>query len=200
MLRECIDDLFILLYILSLNCSGLPFSHGNLIENKGLAVGEEIWKETLPLQMGSRLNQLQGLKSHTWYEVRISYPASIPASFTIRLKRGNSELGLNWQRKLLDTEKLIFKSDDLDLLTNQGGMHDLVTVEPEGVVAIPNGQEREYVIYNIVCDELSLGIPHKAWWVVILVLLCLGLAFVIPHLFFLRIGYKQIKAHKHLIR
>ncbi|CAK9158816.1 unnamed protein product [Ilex paraguariensis] len=130
--------------------------------------------------MGSQLYQLQGLKSHTWYEVKISYPASIPSSFSIQLKRGNSELGLNRQRKLLNTEKLIFKSDDLDLFTNQGGMYVLVTVEPEGIVAIPHGQEREYVIYNIVCDKLLLGIPHKAWWVVILVLLCLGLAFVIP--------------------
>lgn len=31
-----------------------------------------------------------------------------------------------------------------------------------------------------VCDELLLGIPHKAWWVVILALLCLGIAFMIP--------------------
>lgn len=31
-----------------------------------------------------------------------------------------------------------------------------------------------------VCDELLLGIPYKAWWVGILVLLCLGLAFIIP--------------------
>lgn len=32
-----------------------------------------------------------------------------------------------------------------------------------------------------VCDELLLGIPHKAWWVVVLVVLCLGVAFIIPH-------------------
>lgn len=35
-------------------------------------------------------------------------------------------------------------------------------------------------IFLTVCDELFLGIPHKAWWVVVLVLLCLGLAFIIP--------------------
>ncbi|KAL5541899.1 hypothetical protein UlMin_009609 [Ulmus minor] len=45
--------------------------------SKILKVGEELWKETLPLQMGSRLYQLQGLKPHTWYEVKISYPASL---------------------------------------------------------------------------------------------------------------------------
>ncbi|KAL5582723.1 hypothetical protein UlMin_015165 [Ulmus minor] len=48
-----------------------------LIDSKILKVGEELWKETLPLQMGSRLYQLQGLKPRTWYEVKISYPASL---------------------------------------------------------------------------------------------------------------------------
>jgi len=57
----------------------------------------------------------------------------------------------------------------------------LVTVEPEGVVAIPNVEERKEVIFNIVCDELLLFIPQYAWWVVILVVLCLGLAAMIPH-------------------
>ena len=49
----------------------------NRIDNKILKVGEELWKETLPLQMGSRLYQLQGLKPHTWYEVNISYLAYV---------------------------------------------------------------------------------------------------------------------------
>jgi len=31
-----------------------------------------------------------------------------------------------------------------------------------------------------VCDELLLGIPYKAWWVVALAVLCLGIAFVVP--------------------
>lgn len=47
------------------------------IDNKVLNVGEELWRETLPLRMGSRLYQLQGLKPNTWYEVKISYPASV---------------------------------------------------------------------------------------------------------------------------
>ncbi|VFQ84693.1 unnamed protein product [Cuscuta campestris] len=59
-------------------------------------------------------------------------------------------------------------------------MFVLVTVEPEGVVAMPGVQEREFVMFNIVCDELYLGIPEKAWYVVVLALLCLGVAFVIP--------------------
>ncbi|XP_057976452.1 uncharacterized protein LOC131163755 isoform X2 [Malania oleifera] len=169
---------FFLLYILVI--SGISFNNGNIIDNKVLNVGEELQKETLPLQMGSRLYQLQGLKSNTWYEVKISYPASIPSSFSVQLRKGVVDFGLNQNRRLLNTEKLIFKTDSLNLLGDQDGMYVLVTVEPEGIVAIPRAQERQFVIFNIVCDELLLGIPHKAWWVVILVLLCLGLALFIP--------------------
>ncbi|KAJ0035549.1 hypothetical protein Pint_25797 [Pistacia integerrima] len=60
----------------------------------------------LPLQMGTRLYQLLGFKSDNWYEVKISYPAS----------KGNFDLSLNQNRRLLNTEKLIFKTDSLDVL------------------------------------------------------------------------------------
>lgn len=173
---NCCITLFALGFIVSI----LPFCYGDLIR-RALIVGEELQKETLPLQSGSCLYQINGLKPQTWYEVKISYPASIPASFAIQLKRGDSNLQLKQQRKLLNTEKLIFESGDVKLLSEQDGSFVLVTVEPEGVVAIPHVQEREEIIYNIVCDELLLGIPHKAWWVVILVVICLGLAAVVPY-------------------
>uniref|UniRef100_A0A803NXW6 Uncharacterized protein n=1 Tax=Cannabis sativa TaxID=3483 RepID=A0A803NXW6_CANSA len=173
------------------------------VDHKVLKVGEELWRETLPFQMGSRLYQLQGLKSYTWYEVKISYPASIPASFSLELKKGSAN-SLHTSRRLLNTEKLIFKTEslsnevqlffleirlnylmcrvnkNLNLWNLQNGMNILVTVEPEGFVAKPNVPEREFMLFNIVCDELLLGIPHKAWWVAAMVLLCLCLAFFIP--------------------
>ncbi|KAL8109993.1 uncharacterized protein LOC141670479 [Apium graveolens] len=173
---SCCIALFALVFIVNT----LPFCHGDLIR-RALIVGEELQKETLPLQSGSCLYQMNGLKSETWYEVKISYPASIPASFALQLKRGDSNLEMKQQRKLLNTEKLIFETGDVKLLSEQGGTFVLVTVEPEGIVAIPRVQEREKIIYNIVCDELLLGIPHKAWWVVILVVICLGLAAVVPY-------------------
>ncbi|KAG5523270.1 hypothetical protein RHGRI_035184 [Rhododendron griersonianum] len=184
MILAHIRYLLILINILS----GLPYSHGETVDRKILNVGEELWKETLPLQMGSRLYLLEGVKSYTSYEVKISYPTSIPSRFSLLLTRGNSSLGQNWKRKLLNTEKLIFKTDNLELSSDetlvensaQDGMYVLVTVEPEGVVALPNVQERKEVIFNIVCDELLLFIPQHAWWVVILVVLCLGSAAVIP--------------------
>ncbi|XP_076950746.1 uncharacterized protein LOC143623797 [Bidens hawaiensis] len=143
-------------------------------------VGEVLKEETIPLQSGSRIYQLQGLRPSTWYEVKISYPASIPACFSLQLKKGDSDLLLKPHRKLLNTEKLIFKNDDADLRNDQSETFVMLIVEPEGVVPIPNEKEREVVIYNIVCDELVLGIPHEASWVVILAVVCLGVAFMIP--------------------
>ncbi|KAJ0768781.1 hypothetical protein HanLR1_Chr03g0105611 [Helianthus annuus] len=130
MVSASTQDCCFLLCLLTLQVIGRAY--GNILN-----VGEELKKETMPLQSGSRIYQLQGLRPKTWYEVKISYPAS--------------------------SETFV-----------------VLTVEPEGVVAIPNGKERETVIYNIVCDELMLGIPHEAWWVVILAVVCLGVAFVIP--------------------
>ncbi|KAL1310276.1 hypothetical protein HN51_052916 [Arachis hypogaea] len=167
-------NMFILLCILQIIIKGPALCFGNMDEDKILRVGEELERETLLLQGGSRFYQLENLRPHTWYEVKISYPASVPAIFSIQLLK--SKLLVNSNRRLLNTEKLIFKSygdeDKHNIL--------LVTVEPEGFPAIPHVQEREFIIFNIVCDELLLGIPHKAWWVVALALLCLCIAFVIP--------------------
>ncbi|KAL4318887.1 hypothetical protein GQ457_18G002370 [Hibiscus cannabinus] len=173
-------SLFIPIYILIFIVSSSIFSHGKGLDAGVLNVGEELKAETLPLKTGSRAYKLQGLKSLTWYEVKISYPASIPASFSLQLKKGETDSGLSRNRRLLNTEKLIFKTDDLDTINDQGGLFVLVTVEPEGFVAIPNTKEREFIIFNIVCDELLLGIPYQAWWVVVFVVLCLVSALIIP--------------------
>ncbi|XP_027352025.1 uncharacterized protein LOC113862924 isoform X2 [Abrus precatorius] len=170
--------MLILLAILYIIVNGPIFCFGNVysVEDKILKVGEELWRETLPLQGGSRFYQLQGLKPHMWYEVKISYPASIPARFSIELKRNKFDMMLNNNRRLLNTEKLIFKTD-----SNQDESNLLlVTVEAEGFPAKRHVPEREFIIFNIVCDELLLGIPHKAWWVVALGLLCLGIGLIVP--------------------
>uniref|UniRef100_A0A2P2N9U7 Uncharacterized protein LOC107262298 n=1 Tax=Rhizophora mucronata TaxID=61149 RepID=A0A2P2N9U7_RHIMU len=86
---------------------------------------------------------------------------------------------MNPARRLLNTEKLIFKTNDFS--DDQSKYYVMLTVEPEGFVAILHVPESQEIMYNIVCDELLLGIPHKAWWVAVLVLLCLGLALLIPH-------------------
>ncbi|MCL7026288.1 hypothetical protein MKW94_027009 [Papaver nudicaule] len=172
-------NVILLLYICGsvITIGAVSLSQEHMIDSKVLKVGEELQRETLPLQMGSRLYRLIGLKSSTSYEVKISYPASIPASFSIQLITDKLDIGDNWRnRRLLNTEKLIFNHQNLD----HSEKYVLVSVEPAGVVAIPGVNERELVLFNIVCDELLLGIPHKAIWVGVLVLICLGVAFVVP--------------------
>ncbi|GAB2220905.1 hypothetical protein Drorol1_Dr00012063 [Drosera rotundifolia] len=124
-------------------CSHIRFYR---IDRKVLNVGKDLYRETLPLRMGSRLYKFEGFKPSAWYELKISYPASIPAIFAMVLKRDDSDVELNMHRKLLNTEKLIFKAESSDMNTHQGGMYVLVTIEPKGIVAIPctrKGGERE---------------------------------------------------------
>ncbi|XP_039830135.1 uncharacterized protein LOC120691191 isoform X2 [Panicum virgatum] len=140
-----------------------------------LSVGKELVGETMPLRHGRRVYRVDGLRPSAWYEVKISYPASIPSSFSIRLVDDPDDA--DWSsknRRLLNTEKIIFKAED------SNPVYVLVTVEPEGVVAKPNVQERELALFNIVCDELMLGIPVFAWWVGIAALLCIVLASLAP--------------------
>ncbi|XP_066333131.1 uncharacterized protein [Miscanthus floridulus] len=106
---------------------------------RALSVGEELVAETMPLRHGRRVYRIDGLRPSAWYEVKISYPASIPSSFSIQLLD-------NWSsknRRLLNTEKIIFKAE------SSNPVYVLVTVEPEGVVAKPNVPERELALFNI---------------------------------------------------
>ncbi|XP_038973252.1 uncharacterized protein LOC103712064 isoform X2 [Phoenix dactylifera] len=118
---------------------------------KALTVGDEIKEESLPLNMGQRIYELQGLKESAWYEVKISYPASIPARFSIHLETAAPELWLSKNRRLLNTEKIIFKPG------KRKPVYVVVTVEAEGVVAKPNVKERELVVFNIAIP----GFPAK---------------------------------------
>ncbi|CAL4973479.1 unnamed protein product [Urochloa decumbens] len=89
----------------------------------------------------------------------------IPSSFSIRLVDDLD--GADWSsknRRLLNTEKIIFKAED------SSPVYALVTVEPEGVVAKPNVTEREHALFNIVF----------AWWLGIAALLCIVLALLAP--------------------
>ncbi|RID58178.1 hypothetical protein BRARA_F01491 [Brassica rapa] len=175
--RECYLLLCLIVFIIAAPCH----SHESLFGGKTLYAGKELRKESLPLQSGSRVYRLRGLKSSSWYEVKISYPASIPALFSLELLRnGERGLKLKQMRRLLNTEKLIFKTESFDKVDDKEGMYVLVTVEPEGIVAIPNFKERSFIIYNIVCEEQLLGIAYSCWSVVVLVVLCLVVSVSLP--------------------
>ncbi|CAN6297390.1 unnamed protein product [Urochloa humidicola] len=140
-----------------------------------LSVGKELVGETMPLRHDRRVYRIDGLRPSAWYEVKISYPASIPSSFSIQLVDDPDSVDRSSKnRRLLNTEKIIFKAE------SSSPVYVLVTVEPEGVVAKPNVPERKHALFNIVCDELMLGIPVFAWWLGIAALLCIVLASLAP--------------------
>lgn len=49
----------------------------------------------------------------------VFFVLQIPAMFSLQLKRGVSGVGMNRLRKLLNTEKLIFKAENLDEVNRQ---------------------------------------------------------------------------------
>uniref|UniRef100_A0A453P328 Uncharacterized protein n=1 Tax=Aegilops tauschii subsp. strangulata TaxID=200361 RepID=A0A453P328_AEGTS len=82
-------------------------------EARALSVGDELVGETIPLRYGRRLYRLAGLRPPAWYEIKISYPTSIPSSFSIRLVNDPNaveDLGSK-NRRLLNTEKILFKAE-----------------------------------------------------------------------------------------
>lgn len=159
----------------------LSFHHEDVSGIKVLNVGKELEMENLAWKSDGQLYHLRGLRDLVWYEIKISYPASIPAAFTIQLRKGPLKFTLGKERKLLNTEKLIFKASFDESGSESHEHYVLVTSTAAGVVAKPGVKDREAVIFNIVCDELSFGIPDKAWWVVMVAVVCLVLALIIPN-------------------
>ncbi|PKA58267.1 hypothetical protein AXF42_Ash012990 [Apostasia shenzhenica] len=164
--------------------SCVSLNHKDLegIDMKVLHVAEELERETLLLTIGQRIYELHGLKESSWYEVKISYPASIPASFSLRLKN-LVERQVSTSRRLLNTEKIMFQFHRGSWNSSENVAFVLLTVERAGIVAQPNRKEQEVVLFNIICEELLIGIPHRAWWVGIAGLLCLLMAAFIPYYF-----------------
>lgn len=194
MCRLCVEPSFLLIqyWCLLLLClhGCFTFARATLVldtldlsRTRILNVGEELTQEVLPLNMGQSIYELHGLKALRWYEVKISYPASIPASFSIAIVKDNSTKVSNLGRRLLNTEKLIFKAENIFTeISGHSRICAFVSVQPAGVVAKSHLKEQEFVIFNIVCDELIYGIPIHAWWIGFLVLFVIIISCYIPTL------------------
>lgn len=150
-----------------------------------MKVGEELLAEQLALEKGRRIYVLEGLELPKSYEVKISYPASIPARFTIKLLKEGSFQASRGGRRLLNTEKLMFRADESQGAKIYGSMPSarvLVTVEPAGVVAMPHTQDQAFAIFNILCEEVKFGIPRQAWWIALLGALAILISAISPML------------------
>ncbi|GJP33502.1 hypothetical protein CLOM_g18037 [Closterium sp. NIES-68] len=151
---------------------------------------------------------LHGLKPSMGYEIKISFPASLPARFHLAVVAvdpaaaadstpggaagawGDLASGLAAKsRKMLDTEKVIFRTDKHSNVLLQGrpllpsaAVH--VWAEPTAVV--PGGSMggdggAENVLFNIVCEELRLGIPISAFRLAAFGIILLSLVLFVAH-------------------
>ncbi|CAI5961334.1 unnamed protein product [Closterium sp. NIES-65] len=134
-----------------------------------------------------RMFGLHGLRPSMGYEIKISFPASLPARFHLALMAVDPEAATGsdqegaagaWgdlasglaakSRKMLDTEKVIFRTDKHSNVLLQGrplvpsaAVH--VWAEPTAVFPGGSREGSGDVLFNIVCEELRLGIPGKGF-------------------------------------
>ncbi|KAL0037476.1 hypothetical protein WJX79_010053 [Trebouxia sp. C0005] len=125
------------------------------------------------LRFGSESISLEDLKPDTGYEVRVSYPATVPSKVTLQLISRNSVQPVHTHRRqLMDTEKIIFYTDDL--ATYQGQEHIVeIQAEATGIHRDGPAAKPEYFLYNIVLAELVFGVPRDAFPIVMMVFLAI---------------------------
>ncbi|GAQ84860.1 hypothetical protein KFL_002090120 [Klebsormidium nitens] len=103
-----------------------------------LEAGVPLQQVELPMSGGQALYELKGLKKQQGYEVKISFPGTVPATYHIELVGEEREDTRAGRRRLLDTEKLVFTTDDSGrplrgAVPVQAAI--LVTVQPLGLVS-----------------------------------------------------------------
>ena len=118
-----------------------------------------------------KVYELKGLDPMGQYEVRISYPATTPTIFTLRVLHGEKKRVL---RRRLNTEKIVVSGKDESMLVQ-------VEAKPEGVSPVIELSKRP-TKFNIVLEQLIWGIPTSAFRLILMagVLLVLGISYGLP--------------------
>ncbi|PRP85548.1 hypothetical protein PROFUN_06780 [Planoprotostelium fungivorum] len=118
----------------------------------------------MSISPGSKIRfALVNLSPSSYYEVRISYPANYPTIFRMRLE----EPEVFHNRKLLNTEKIMFNTNSRGHIEGHEPPHDgeryhvIVQAEQEGVW--PQGADGlRDVPFDIVLETLFYGIPRHS--------------------------------------
>ncbi|XP_058966479.1 uncharacterized protein [Pocillopora verrucosa] len=108
------------------------------------------------------------LKPSKSYELRVSYPSTTPTDFYIQLIP-HKALQARKTRKLLNIEKLVFSNELKEQYANVTAVRTGIPYNPASLA--------EPVVYNIVLEELLLGIPWHSWRLGVLVLLIVYITF-----------------------
>jgi hypothetical protein len=116
----------------------------------------------------SKLYRMTNLQSEKKYEIRVSYPATMPAIFTIKVSNELSSLRGTHNKKLLNIEKEIFEAKSQEMYAH-------VHVEREGESWDPKIRDSP-IIFNIIVETLVFGsVPSSAIRLIILVIVSMTL-------------------------
>eukprot|EP00698_Gefionella_okellyi_P012366 TRINITY_DN3326_c0_g1_i1.p2 TRINITY_DN3326_c0_g1~~TRINITY_DN3326_c0_g1_i1.p2 ORF type:complete len:181 (+),score=38.16 TRINITY_DN3326_c0_g1_i1:50-592(+) len=103
--------------------------------------------------------ELHGLQPNSHYEVRVSYPSSVPADVELEFVDQQSRLPV---RALLNTEKIMFQTDAQGHVKGRTAQEVYVIamhVKHSGVSIDPLAAQHA-VQYNIVLETLFYGAPY----------------------------------------
>uniref|UniRef100_A0A383VZ02 Uncharacterized protein n=1 Tax=Tetradesmus obliquus TaxID=3088 RepID=A0A383VZ02_TETOB len=139
--------------------------------------------ELIDLDGDARAYQLVDLKPSTGYEVRLSFPASIPAFIKFQIVDSSAAappLRSKPARRLLDCEKLIFATDSNGAVQGFANPAVLVTAKRRSVHRDGPTAGASKLVYNIVLAELLpvVGLPLDSIPVVVAVVAAVLIALV----------------------
>ena len=116
------------------------------------------------------LVRLEGTSLGTMYELRLSYPAVMPAKFHIDVVKVGEEKLKRYRhgRRLLNADKAVFKGFHSALLAR-------IRIDKEGISYDPEIESRE-VVFNLNFDTLYLGATAATWKMIAFLVPVLGVA------------------------
>ncbi|PKK72369.1 hypothetical protein RhiirC2_742921, partial [Rhizophagus irregularis] len=115
---------------------------------------------------------LDGLEEGNTYETRVSYAATSPTTFVLEIMGFEEALNIFKKRQNLE----ITQSNSQQIITTKKLLR--VSAKYEGVSNIP-GREFRPIIYNIVLETLTYGVPRVAFKLILMLALILGIGYFI---------------------
>jgi hypothetical protein len=172
----------------------LILSQALALERKELHADIELLRESINPSL-KQINEyvLLDLQPNSFYEVKISYPATNPADFRITFVEDSKP---NTQRNLLNIEKVMFRTDEHGLVVGheqQDGKY-VVKVECQyGGVSVDPAANYRVIYYNIVLESLMYGVPKDTVWIVgvTIISLILVTCIFIPQILPLVMGFNS---------
>ena len=127
----------------------------------------------IPSSRGKMEIIFKNVKPGTQYDLKLSYPGTTPTQFLF-LKPGEYVYPSGHRRRLLDTEKYGFRSDENG---KDGGDDRIILMTQRRGVSFDPLIESRPVRFNLVLETLYFGIPFDAYKLIALVVL--GVIFAI---------------------